>query len=449
VIARLSVALFASTMPAHGGAVVAVAEDAARLLGASVASSVVVSAPLESDQPAPKGDALALRVASLVAGRLGVRARAHPTTATLPAARAIAGHSGALVYVRTELVRGDLRATVDVYPPTANVWERVRNPIASPQSHAFSSAKVDAEVRTFLLPLLLEQSSVKRAHHDEVDVLAAACGDVDGDGGDEILIVSRTRVVLGRVVGAKFVAERSMPWAKLSAALPVPMRPPLAGAVVSRDAVYVGSTDRGGVELGPDLAPRAPLVGVPAAGGEKLVCLRPQPAAGAFDGAPIDCSPGRELGPKMALPAPRFDAFASANVVDAAGATNEVVAVREPSGRLRLKMGETTRAEEGVFGAQLAVGDLDQDGVPEVVTTADGSDDAIRVFSWGPLTADPSDRLRLSAPAGVRALAVCPPEEHGQPVLVAVVGEEVWLVRAGPGAAGAPPAGAVKGNAGP
>jgi hypothetical protein len=448
VIALLSVALFASAVSVHGGAVVVVAEDVARQLGASATSGVVVSAPLESDQAAPKGDALALRVASLVAGRLGPHARVHPTTATLPAARAIAGHSATLVYVRSELTRGDLRTTVDVYAPTANAWERVRNPTMSPQSHAFSSAKIDAEVRTFLLPLLLEQSSVRRAHHDEVDVLAAACGDVDGDGGDEILIVSRTRVVLGRVVGAKFVAERSMPWAKLSAPLPVPMRPPLAGAVVSRDALYVGSTDRGGVELGPDLVPRGPLAGVPA-GGEKLVCLRPQPAAGAFDGAPIDCSPGRDLGPKMALPAPRFDAIAFASVIDASGVANDVVAVREPSGRLRLKMGEATRAPEGVFGAQLAVADLDQDGVPEVVASADGSEDAIRIFSWGTATADPSDRLRLSAPAGVRALAACPPEEHGQPVLVAIVGEEVWLVRAGPGAAGAPQGGAVKGRAGP
>jgi hypothetical protein len=427
----LSLALFASAGDAHGGAVQAVAQETAQQLAAIVAQTVVVSAPLESDQPAPKGDGLALRVAALVAGRLGARAHAHPQTALLPAALAIAGRSNALVYLRSEVKKGDLRTTVDVYAPTANVWDRLRNPTAAPIAHAFTSARIDAEVRTFLTPLLLEQASVHRAHHDEGDVLAAACGDVDGDGGNELVLVSRKRVSLGRVVGERFVSERTMPWTNLATMLPVPMREPLAGAVVSTGAVYVGSTDRGGLELAPDLALRAALVGVPAAGGDDVVCLRPEPAAGAFDGAPIGCLPRGEPGPKMALPAPRFDAFASANVIDPAGEVHAVVAVREPSGRLRLKMGEATRVPEGVFGTQLAVGDLDQDGVPELVTTATGPADAIRIDSWSG-TAAFRDRLRLAAPSGVRALAICPPEDHGRPVLVAIVGDEVWLVHAGP-----------------
>ena len=32
---------------------------------------------------------------------------------------------------------------------------------------------------------------------------------------------------------------------------------------------------------------------------------------------------------------------------------------------------------------------------------------------------------------GLSALAACPPEEHGEPALVAVVGNELWIVRAG------------------
>jgi hypothetical protein len=438
VIALLSLGLFASAGDPLGGAIEAVVEQASRSLGPSAAPSVVVSAPLDTDQPAPKGDDLALRIAVIMAGRLGARAHAHPQTATLAAARAIAGRAGTLVYLKSEVAKGDLRTTVDVYAPTANAWDRVRNPAASPTGHTFSRAKIDAEVRAFLTPLLLEQASVHRARHEEGEVLAAACGDVDGDGGDEIVLVSRTRVALGRVVGGKFATERTMPWVKLSTPLPVPMRQPLAGAVVSRDAVYVGSTDRGGMELAPDLAFRTPLVGVPAAGGDDVVCLRPEPAAGAFDGAPVGCVRTRDAGPKMALPAPRFDAFAAANVSSAAGIAHAVVAVREPSGRLRLKMGDAVRTPEGTFGAQLAVGDLDQDGVPEVATTADGSDDAIRILSWSSATADPVERLRLPAPSGVRALAMCPPEDHGQPVLLAIVGDEVWLVRAGAGTATAP-----------
>jgi hypothetical protein len=81
------------------------------------------------------------------------------------------------------------------------------------------------------------------------------------------------------------------------------------------------------------------------------------------------------------------------------------------------------------------MGDLDQDGEPDLATTTDGADDTIAVSSWA--ANEFRTRLRIPAPAGVRALAVCPPERGGQPVLVAVVGDEVWLVRATP----APPAG--------
>jgi hypothetical protein len=271
---------------------------------------------------------------------------------------------------------------------------------------------------------------VHKVRHELGEVLAAACGDLDGDGGDELALVTRTRVATGRVVADKFVAERTAAWSALAPALPVAMREPLATAAVATNAIYAGLTDRGGVSLTPDFAGHAPLRGLPApTGDDDVVCLMPEPSAGAFDGAPTACASGREEGPKMALPAPRYDAFAAANIADATGAVRTVVAVREPSGKLRLKAADAARTPAGVYGAQLAVGDLDQDGAPEIVTSVDGPDDAINVFSWASATADPILRWHASAPAGVRALAVCPPERQGQPVLVAVVGDEIWLVR--------------------
>ncbi len=437
------------------GALEAVTEGATQSLGSALgfapALSVVIAAPLVSDDSAPKGDELALRVAALVAGRIGAGARAHPQTALLGTARAIAGRASALVYVQTAIANGDLRTTIDVYPSMANAWDRIRNPLPSPSRHAFATAKIDAEVRAFLAPLLLEQASVTRAHHDEGDVLAAACGDVDGDGGDEIVLVSRTRVALGRIRGGRFVPEHVAPWGTLAPRLPFPMREPLASAVASLGAVDVGSTDCGGIHLTQDLTAGAPLLGLPAWGGDAVVCLRPEPSAGAFDGAPVDCSMSREPKPRMAVPAPRFDAFGAAKIADALGDTRTVVAVREPSGKLRIKAGDIVSAAEGSFGAQLAVGDLDQDGAPEIVTTTDAAtpsgsggrlDDAIDIATWTRDGAEPRSRLRIAAPGGVRALAVCPPENHGEPALIAVVGSEVWIVRAA-----TPPLAAVPGDA--
>jgi hypothetical protein len=73
--------------------------------------------------------------------------------------------------------------------------------------------------------------------------------------------------------------------------------------------------------------------------------------------------------------------------------------------------------------------DLDLDGTPEVITTSDGSgpDDLVLVSSFAKGVLTP--RLRFPAKDGVRAIGVCPPEEKGVPGVVAVVGNEVWIVR--------------------
>lgn len=430
----LAAAAATTALPARalaGGALDAVAQEASQTLGQTPAAAVVVAAPLTSDGPAPRAEELAVRLAALVAGKLGSGAHAEGQSATLGTARAVAGRASVLVFVQGEIAKGDLRVTLDVYPSMANAWDRIRNPVPSPMAHAFASTKVDAEVRAYLAPLLLEQASVHKAHHDEGEVLAAACGDVDGDGGDEIVLLSRARVAMGRVRGARFVAERTADWSVLAPRAAVPMREPLAGAVVVTGAVHLGQTDRAGLTLTPDFAGHTPTAGIPAWSSQGLVCLVPDTAVGAFDGAPTGCAPSRDARPLLAVPAPRFDAFASTTVVDAKGEARPLVVVREPSGKLMARLGDASGGPEGTFGAQLAVGDLDQDGVADLATTVDGADDAVNVFSWAGPGSELRGRLHLAAPGGVRALALCPPEEGGEPTLVAVVGSEVWLVRAG------------------
>jgi hypothetical protein len=425
-------ALSLSPSAEAAGALDLVAFQAAESLAHRTGSRVVVAAPLTSDEPIPKGGDLALRVAALIAGRVGPGARVHPQTAGLEPARSVAGRASTLVYVQTEISKGDLRVTVDIYPSLTNTWDRIRNPLPAPVDHAFASAKIDAEVRSFLSPLLLEQASVHRARHDESGVLAAACGDIDGDGGDEIVLVSRERIAMGRVRGSRFVVERTAQWRELALRAPVPVRGPLAGAAFGAGVVAVGLTERGSLSLNKDFTGRVPLPGVPAWGGNGIVCLTAEPSAGAFDGAPFDCSIAGDIKPKMAVPAPRFDAFAAGTITDSQGSAILVVAVREPSGKLKLKIGDATpNAVDGTFGAQVVVCDFDQDGVPEIASSGNGPEDAVDVWSWQSQTGSLRPRLHLPAPAGVRALALCPPEERGLPALVAVVGNDLWIVRPG------------------
>jgi len=416
---------------AAAGALETVAPEIARGLGAVPQGTVVVAAPLASDQPTVKGDDLAVRLAALLAGKLGAATRAHPQAAQLGTARAVSGKGGALVYVSTELVKGELRATADLYPVMSNGWDRVRIPAPPPRAHAFGAAPIDAEVRAFLPAIPLEQASVRRARHDEGDVLAAACGDLNGDGGMEIALVSRARVAVGRVRAGRFVAERAAPWASIASRAPVPLREPLAGAAFQPRAagLFVGITDRGGASLDADLTARSGLRGVPVASREDA-CAEASPEASAFDGDVTTCSPtARDPTVRASPPAPRYDAVAIAEIVARDGRASLVVAAREPGGKLRVKIGDQEGRPIDGAGAQVAIGDLDQDGAPDVATSLDAppADDAVQIVTYA--GDGPRARKKIPAPGGVRALAVCPPEDRGAPALIAVVGAEVWVVR--------------------
>jgi hypothetical protein len=354
----------------------------------------------------------------------------------LGTARAAAAKAGGLVYLQPEIAKGDLRVTADLYSTQSNAWDRVRNPLPPPTAHAFAAVHDDEEERAVLPPNVLEQASLHKAAHEEGDVLAAACGDLDGDGGNELALVSRARVAVGRLGGGKFVPFETAAWASLALRAPAPLREAIGTAAIAPSpagdpALYAGLTDRGGVRLGVGLSSHAALLAMPIGVGEIVACARPSPGAGAFEGLLSGCVEASAQTVLFAPPTARFDAFAAAPISTREGSTRTVFAAREPGGHLRLRVGGDdaggpARTVEGA-GAQVAVGDLDQDGVAEVVSSRDAGEDAIVVDSWS--GADVVERRRIAAPAGVHALCVCPPEEHAAPALVAVVGGEVWLLR--------------------
>jgi hypothetical protein len=231
------------------------------------------------------------------------------------------------------------------------------------------------------------------------------------------------------------------------------MRDPLASVVVSppghRGEIFLGTTDRGGVVVDASLVARRQLTGLPVAGGGGDACTLPIAEANAFEGNGVACDllaplsapaagsaharAGRaEPLPLFVSPFARYDAVATLDTVARDGVVAQVIAAREVNGKLRVRRQEpgTARPVEATMegtGAQLALVDLDLDGVAEIVTTADSGDDLLVVSSFAKGQLVP--RLRFHAKEGVRAIGVCPPEEKGVPGLVAVVGSEVWLVR--------------------
>lgn len=431
----------APTPPPRSG-LAHIAAEIAQGIGQVLGGAIVVASPIASDVAAPKADELAVKIAAQVAGRIGV-ARAHPQPAPLAVARGLSGRAASLVYLQIEIVKGDLKVTADLYPVISNGWERLRNPVPGPRAHAFAVSPLDAETRGFLVPVLLEQAKLHKAKHEEGEVLAVGCGDVDGDGGLELVTVTRARVAIGRLREGKFVVQRAAPWTAIASRAPVGMREPLASVLVSpaahRGEILLGTSERGGVAVDASLVAKRQLTGLPVSGGDGNACATPSPEASAFDGYAIACaSDGAKADAPIAFipPSGRYDAIAATTVIAKDGSALDVVATREPGGKLRVRRQEANGAStkpveatvDGV-GAQLALVDLDLDGVPEVVTTIDSSgDDALTVSSFG-ASGHMTPRLRFAAKEGVRAVAACPPEDRGVPAIVAVVGSEVWLVR--------------------
>ncbi|HEY1958131.1 MAG TPA: hypothetical protein VGH28_21070 [Polyangiaceae bacterium] len=383
-------------------------------LGAGIPSgALVVAAPLETDVApvAGRADELALRFGALLAGRF-TGAHAAARVASLDDARAMAARATRLVYVRVQIVKGQLRVTADAYPVVRNVWDRARLPPPPPNGHAYAAAPIDAEVRAFFPPIPLAMTNVVKATGADADVLAVACGDLDGDGAPEILLVSRERVALARIASGKVVVARTAPWSALGKRAPVPLREPLGGAAIEVGRAFVGSSDRGGFEIGEALdAPRALSGGLPIGAD---MCAPISTSRLAFEGV-VPCSGNASRGARES-----YDAASAFDLVTPDGRDRLALATTE-GGKLSLRVDGIERATFDEAGAQVVVFDADLDGAPEIAFGSDAPEDFLTIATLG--ERGPRVLSRIPAAAGVRALGAC------GGALVAVVGTEVWLVR--------------------
>ncbi|MDC0741076.1 hypothetical protein [Polyangium mundeleinium] len=415
---------------------------AADLAPLSFLPARAIAAPLVSDTPAPRGAELTARIASLLAGRLGAGSTTHPTPLPLADARVAARGERSFVHLLVEIRSGKLRVTADVFPVPRTVWARIRDPEPAPFAHAFAEVPLDAEIRSFLESVPLAKANVTRGQNFESDVVALACGDIDGDGALEILSTSRRRVTTLRLREGKVLPLRSRSWSDLSPLHPSPLREPigLAGLVERRDEadgvawfVDVGVTDRAkALRLDAELVVVAPVAGLPVSSGEASGCARI--TSGWLTGPLVPCWSGETvIAPAIAG---NFDVLAAASLVTSQGQRFTVLAARNDRGTVEVRDDAGHVETITGAGAQLAVGDLDQDGDPEILSgldVANALEDAVIVRTWARAAAGeagrPREILRLPAAAGVRALAVCPPDGPGRAPFVVATADEIWVVR--------------------
>jgi hypothetical protein len=400
-------------------------------LRAQASATLVVCTTPKSDAPAPRANDLSARYANLLAGAIGPAARPGKSPANLEAARAAATTFRSFVLVDLEIVNGELRVQADLYPVARNIWDRTRNPSPGPIAHAFASARIDAELRTYLAPVPLVALRAEKAALDESEIVALACGDLDGDGALELVTVSRRNLTIGRVRTGRFQIIRRSAWSDLSPISPTPWREPIAAVTFPGEAfIDVGLTDRAKtLRLDAELRFVSLLDGMPVAIPAGALCARNQPGL-LFDKL-VRCRP-TDPPSQIKDPGFGFDAWASTRVVALDGAVRDVWAARDPSDSkltLRDSHGRTTSVPR--VGAQVALADLDQDGDPEVITTRDvieEKDDAIVVRTW-PAAGPVKDRVGVAINTGVSAVTTCPSDGPGLRAIVIASRSELWVLR--------------------
>jgi len=378
--------------------------------------------------PVLRGAELADRLVKVVAGAIGADAHALVGALSAGEARSRAATGERVVHLAPVVAEGQLRITVDVYPGGAlGFWDRVSGRAPGPIAHAFTSRRIDGEVSSFLPPVPLVAGRVDRAALPGYEPIAIGCGDADFDGALEIVLVGRQKINVGRLRSGRFVAFAEASWSKLGPVAPSPLRDPIGSVEFDgRRGLLVGSSDRAhGVLLSSNLEKVGDLVG--AVPWPEVGCLVRRGIALLPSGPCAERDvPGVPAGEPTAV-----DAVAGGVAVDPSGHARTLAAARAPDGSVTWRDAEGHVVLVKSAGAALATGDVDRDGKPDLLASEDTlapAHDALVVRSWEPSGAI-RDRLRLPVPDGIRALALCPPDDEGLSAIVLATRRELWVIR--------------------
>ena len=419
------------TCPAPVSALDVVAQGVAAGLGGVPDGAAIGISPIE----APRGGALATKIARLVSGRIGPATKV-VGVGTLEQTRQEVGNAPGFVYLAARIAAGRLHVSADAYPNPTTVWARARSAQPGPRKHAAVQAPIDAEVRSYLPPLSFDSKPTTTQYDGaDPDMLALACGDLDGDGINDLVTMNRTRVLRVRLHDGTVERVKEANWANLAAIAPTPLRQPLGFATIvegptvfsRRGYLDVSITDRvGSARLDSELALVRSVKGITVPHGRATACTGLDSLL--LADKLVSCSEP-EPAPAIQSLEHRSDAMASAHVTARDGSGRTLAALRRAHG-LVVHDGRAKDVVPGRIGAQLAVGDLDQDGAPELVTTMDVLSRKFDALEVRTLTdGKPVRRFRLPAPMGIEALTICPPDGAGVAAIVFASKGALWVVR--------------------
>jgi hypothetical protein len=400
----------------------------ASALSGQADSALIVAAAAPGDGRVALPAAVSERLAQLLAAKLGSAAAPSKASLTLPAAMLAASSARGLIYLTVSLYRDRLDVSADVYAGAGRFWQRLKSPGLKLKAHAFATTALDTELRSLFPAIPLVISRVDKAQAADRDILALACGDLRGDGSREIAAVGRRRVQVGRLEHGHFAARASLNWADNSPVAASPLREPIAACAVPEPGrLWVGLSDRADtLDLSGSLTVE-----------HRWHAVMPWPGAGCtrraglgYEGKARAC-PGTSPMPEVDF-GTTVDAFTSRALTNHRGQVH-TVRIARPVGADFARALDSLQPEVVVpnVGAQVAVGDLDEDGLPEIVSssaTLDRRADQLLVRTVtdnGQLR----ERLRLPVPSGIDALAICPSDGRAMAPLALATGDGIWLIQ--------------------
>lgn len=340
-----------------------------------------------------------------------------------------------LVFLQPELRGGTLLLSVDSVQWPHGFWQRTKNPEGTVVQHLALSVPADGEIRSFLPRPSGIFASKKTFPNPIPDPLAIACGDADGNGGQEVVVVGRRRIMVGRFSEAGFVRSYEADWSAESPVSSTPLRAPLASAIVEPGAVTIGLSDRmfglrlvatpQGEGRDAEFAPQKITRTYPVGDGR---CLQ-YSATGILPEEEPCWTSGHVAVPKESLAV-----WLRAVVTDARGIPRVVTLRSTASGHaaeveVRSTSSPTGRAALEHVGDQFAIADLDGDGLVEVVSTSPSERherDSITVHTFDEGKLVPR---RTLAAGPVHAMGVCPFFGKNPLAVVAAVGREFWVLQ--------------------
>lgn len=334
----------------------------------------------------------------------------------------------ALLYVEPSLRNGTLSLDVTFTQWPSSFWQRVLLPQGTVTHHSLLKESADEVLRRLLPPpkgLLTTLLKFPNPVHSPV---ALACGDLDQDGGAELLIVGRHEIAVGRFEGRKFLKEASVLWSTLSAVAAAPLRSPIAAAQLTPEGVIVGLSDRENlVHL------NARLEKLEEAPSAYPVSARSCVTFGPTGLGNTESSCLSTKSPPSTPHSSEFDAVARGQVTEESGVVSRVRSqlthggVTQSTIESGLRAGQTI--ETSGLGAALVWADLEGDGTLELLASGPGISAKSDEISLLRLEEKGLKRLKRLKSGEVHALAACPFTGENPLPVIAAVGRELWLLR--------------------